>query len=149
MRKAQFVGSSNTVVYRPRISNPPIFSSFLDEYPDCFARFKGLYFYIDFSRSNEELPEAKKQWITLFSRIGQNCGSIDHLDICWGGIWPTQLPASERNPLSIDLEVLEALTTIEVERYVRVSGAYEKSACIDFLKRNMVFNYESGRFHLH
>jgi hypothetical protein len=125
------------VMYRPRISSPWIFSSFLDRYPECYARFKGLYFYIDYPGSTKEFREAKKQWIGLFNRLGRDCGYVDHVEVCWGRYWVTDSPDSHKNPLGIDKEVLIALGSIKVKKYVRVLGDYEKSICVNCLEDDM------------
>lgn len=61
-------------------------------------------------------------WSELFQHIGREAGWVDHVEVVWGKHWIVDHP----NPLGMDRVVLEALGGIEVERFVRILGAYEK-----------------------
>ncbi|QDS68232.1 hypothetical protein FKW77_010595 [Venturia effusa] len=118
----KLLSAQNTIHYRPRISNPQLFEKYLDRHPHAYNHFKGLYFYIDYPANATELEVAVTNWTELFLRIGREAGWMDHVEVAWGRHWAS----GDANPISLEAVVLEALATVEVERFVRVLGAYER-----------------------
>ncbi|TLD25964.1 hypothetical protein E2P81_ATG09621 [Venturia nashicola] len=113
----------NTILYRPRISSPSIFEKYLDRHPHAYINFKGLYFYIDYPANTSEFEAAVTEWTELFLRIGRDAGWMDHVEIVWGKHWASR----NVNPVSFESMVLEAFATVEVERFVRILGSYERA----------------------
>lgn len=66
-------------------------------------------------------------------RIGREGGWIDHVEVAWGRHWASV----NVNPLAFESVILEALATVEVERFVRILGAYERGVVEEVLEDTM------------
>lgn len=89
--------------------------------------------YIDYPASTSELEAAVTEWTDLFLRIGREAGWMDHDEVVWGKHWASE----NANPISFETVVLEALATVEVERFVRILGAYERGVVEETLEDTM------------
>lgn len=58
---------------------------------------------------------------------------MDHVEVVWGRHWAS----GNANPVSFEGVVLEALATVEVERFVRILGAYEREVVEGVLEDTM------------
>ncbi|KAE9983090.1 hypothetical protein EG328_010327 [Venturia inaequalis] len=111
----KLLSTGNTLLYRPRISNPALFEKYLDRHSYSYTDFKGLYFYIDHPASTTELEIAVTQWTELFLRIGREAGSMEHNQSSSGktisGAKASQISFGQ---VALDQRPIEAIDLTEV-----------------------------------